>query len=180
VPEGLPLAVMLSLAYSVKKMLADKNFVKKMTSCEVMGGANNICSDKTGTLTQNKMTLTMLWQGESLEINWSDDNKCQTPVSAMKNQDVAKLLAIAIACNSVGDINDAGATDLAMFKLIDAWGFKTPELRKEYPEGIRFQFDSTRKRMATIVEDSSLPYPKRMYTKGASEVILENCTHYLD
>lgn len=69
VPEGLPLAVMLSLAYSVKKMLADKNFVKKMTSCEVMGGANNICSDKTGTLTQNKMTLTMLWQGESLEIN---------------------------------------------------------------------------------------------------------------
>ena len=51
VPEGLPLAVMLSLAYSVQKMLEDQNFVKKLTSCEVMGGANNICSDKTGTLT---------------------------------------------------------------------------------------------------------------------------------
>lgn len=56
VPEGLPLAVMISLAYSVSKMLADQNFVKKLSSCEIMGGANNICSDKTGTLTKNKMT----------------------------------------------------------------------------------------------------------------------------
>jgi len=51
VPEGLPLAVMISLAFSVKKMLIDQNFVKKLASCEIMGGANNICSDKTGTLT---------------------------------------------------------------------------------------------------------------------------------
>lgn len=56
VPEGLPLAVMISLAYSVRKMLKDNNFVKKLTSCEIMGGANNICSDKTGTLTKNQMT----------------------------------------------------------------------------------------------------------------------------
>jgi magnesium-transporting ATPase (P-type) len=53
VPEGLPLAVMISLAYSVKRMLIDQNFVKKLASCEIMGGANNICSDKTGTLTMN-------------------------------------------------------------------------------------------------------------------------------
>ena len=53
VPEGLPLAVMISLAYSVQKMLVDNNFVKKLSSCETMGGANNICSDKTGTLTKN-------------------------------------------------------------------------------------------------------------------------------
>lgn len=53
VPEGLPLAVMISLAYSVRKMLIDKNFVKRLASCEIMGGANNICSDKTGTLTMN-------------------------------------------------------------------------------------------------------------------------------
>lgn len=53
VPEGLPLAVMISLAYSVQKMLVDQNFVKKLSSCETMGGANNICSDKTGTLTKN-------------------------------------------------------------------------------------------------------------------------------
>jgi magnesium-transporting ATPase (P-type) len=53
VPEGLPLAVMISLAYSVRKMLDDKNFVKRLASCEIMGGATNICSDKTGTLTMN-------------------------------------------------------------------------------------------------------------------------------
>jgi Ca2+-transporting ATPase len=53
-------------------------------------------------------------------------------------------------------------------------------MRSSYPEGTRFQFDSTRKRIATIVDDKNLPYPKRLYTKGASETILENCTHYLE
>jgi len=65
VPEGLPLAVMISLAYSVQKMLADQNFVKRLASCEIMGGANNICSDKTGTLTKNEMTWTNIWSGKN-------------------------------------------------------------------------------------------------------------------
>ena len=68
VPEGLPLAVMISLAYSVKKMLKDNNFVKKLASCEIMGGANNICSDKTGTLTKNKMTWCKIWAGNDFTI----------------------------------------------------------------------------------------------------------------
>jgi magnesium-transporting ATPase (P-type) len=68
VPEGLPLAVMISLAYSVKRMLEDQNFVKRLTSCEIMGGANNICSDKTGTLTKNQMTLTVVWSGQDMKI----------------------------------------------------------------------------------------------------------------
>ena len=68
VPEGLPLAVMISLAYSVKKMLVDKNFVKRLASCEIMGGANNICSDKTGTLTTNVMTVTNIWAGRELTV----------------------------------------------------------------------------------------------------------------
>ena len=65
VPEGLPLAVMIALAYSVRKMLLDQNFVKKLASCEIMGGANNICSDKTGTLTMNEMTVTNIWNGRT-------------------------------------------------------------------------------------------------------------------
>lgn len=73
VPEGLPLAVMISLAYSVKKMLMDQNFVKRLTSCEIMGGANNICSDKTGTLTKNVMTLTNIWCGSDAAIKNADN-----------------------------------------------------------------------------------------------------------
>jgi len=65
IPEGLPLSVTLSLAFSVKKMLQDQNLVRKMEACETMGGANNICSDKTGTLTMNKMTLTQIWNVET-------------------------------------------------------------------------------------------------------------------
>jgi Ca2+ transporting ATPase len=68
VPEGLPLAVMISLAYSISKMLLDNNFVKKMSSCEIMGGANNICSDKTGTLTKNLMTWTNIWCGGDYKV----------------------------------------------------------------------------------------------------------------
>jgi Ca2+ transporting ATPase len=74
VPEGLPLAVMISLAYSVRKMLDDKNFVKRLASCEIMGGANNICSDKTGTLTMNKMTVTNIWAGKDLQLKVNDSS----------------------------------------------------------------------------------------------------------
>ena len=61
IPEGLPLAVTLSLAFSIKKMLYDQNLVRQMSACETMGGANMICSDKTGTLTMNKMNIQQLW-----------------------------------------------------------------------------------------------------------------------
>jgi len=71
VPEGLPLAVTLSLAFSVKKMLEDMNLVRKLYACETMGGANCICSDKTGTLTKNEMHLIRMWNRNQIHI----DNK---------------------------------------------------------------------------------------------------------
>lgn len=79
VPEGLPLAVMISLAYSVQKMLEDQNFVKRLSSCEIMGGANNICSDKTGTLTKNQMTWTNIWCG-------TKDSKIENPDGALTDR----------------------------------------------------------------------------------------------
>ena len=69
VPEGLPLAVMISLAYSIGKMAKDHNDVKKLASCEIMGGADNICSDKTGTLTENIMKVTKIWCGKEISIS---------------------------------------------------------------------------------------------------------------
>jgi len=67
VPEGLPLAVMISLAYSIGKMAKDHNDVKRLAACEIMGGADNICSDKTGTLTENIMKVTKIWCGKECE-----------------------------------------------------------------------------------------------------------------
>ena len=73
VPEGLPLAVMLCLAYSQKKMLEDNNYVKRLAACEIMGGATDICSDKTGTLTLNMMTVTRVNPDKSIEISTEQD-----------------------------------------------------------------------------------------------------------
>lgn len=87
-----------------------------------------------------------------------------------------------VACNSVGDENTAGATDKAMLQLlVTKWGVSLEKERKAYlgDPMIRFQFDSTRKRMSTIIEDSEAPNGKRLMIKGAADVLVDYCTHYL-
>jgi len=79
VPEGLPLAVTISLAYSVGKMKEENNLVRYLAACETMGGANNICSDKTGTLTKNQMTVTKFWGLEYVFDKFDKDDKSMTP-----------------------------------------------------------------------------------------------------
>ena len=121
--------------------------------------------------------MTKLWAAGTYDI------EANTPKTVVNNEKILDLLAANICCNSVGEVDNAGATDKAMLKLMDRWGFTTKIMREKYPmtkESTRFQFDSTRKRISTIVEDKSLSYSKRMFTKGASETIIENCTHYLD
>lgn len=108
VPEGLPLAVMISLAYSVQKMLKDQNFVKRLASCEIMGGANNICSDKTGTLTKNQMTWTQIWIGGDHEIpNPDSPDPLDILQFGITNARCMSLLAQAVSCNTVGTTSDS-------------------------------------------------------------------------
>ena len=110
VPEGLPLAVMISLAYSVKKMLADQNFVKRLSSCEIMGGANNICSDKTGTLTKNQMTWTQIWVGGDFEVPNPDgkaEEKFNVEDFGITTEKTMNLFAQAVSCNTIGTNTDA-------------------------------------------------------------------------
>ena len=109
VPEGLPLAVMIALAYSVRKMLTDQNFVKRLSSCEIMGGANNICSDKTGTLTMNKMTVTNIWAGRGLSVKVSDQNYAFKDY--FNNDKHIQVFTQALACNTIGSLAEASATE---------------------------------------------------------------------
>jgi Ca2+ transporting ATPase len=120
VPEGLPLAVMISLAYSVKKMLMDQNFVKRLASCEIMGGANNICSDKTGTLTMNKMTVTNIWAGKDIPINVNDVSyKFE---NYFNNKKHPQLISEAVCLNTTAMKEEGNATEIAMLTMIDKFG----------------------------------------------------------
>jgi len=188
VPEGLPLAVMISLAYSVQKMLKDQNFVKRLASCEIMGGANNICSDKTGTLTKNQMTWTQIWIGGDHEIpNPDSEEPLDIGQFGIDNERCMALLAQAVSCNTVGSVKDSQATEKAMLKFIERCGVDYHHQRQKYlpKEMLRFQFDSSRKRMSTVLEleddePTEYNYQKRIHVKGASEIVLATCSHYLN
>jgi P-type Ca2+ transporter type 2B len=183
VPEGLPLAVIISLAYSVRKMLADMNFVKRLAACEIMGGANNICSDKTGTLTKNQMTVTNVWQGKDYSINVESTHVDSAGV--LPNDKYRDLFIQGCACNTVGDIGKTNATEEAILKMLNQFQINFHKMRGVFlPEPfVRFQFTSRRKKMSTVlqnVEDSESGYPQRLHTKGAAEIVLRLCTHYID
>jgi P-type Ca2+ transporter type 2B len=140
VPEGLPLAVMIALAYSVRKMLKDMNFVKRLSSCEIMGGANNICSDKTGTLTKNIMTVKEIWQGNTTELNAEDTQYVVGDI--FSNQSAGKLFLEGCACNTSGTSEAANATEKAMLQMLDKFGCDYKALRDKHCKDplVRFQF----------------------------------------
>ena len=189
VPEGLPLAVMLCLAYSQKKMLEDQNYVKRLAACEIMGGATDICSDKTGTLTLNKMTVVRIFAGKNFEIN-SDQDENKNLV-AIKLEDlftdlIASHLTQGIACNTPLDANPS-ATDKALKDLVTRAGIEIELTRKthdvlEAGKFISIPFSSNRKRMSTIISNATGNggYDKRLLVKGASEMVKNCCSHYLD
>jgi len=193
VPEGLPLAVMISLAVSIKRMLEDKNYVKRLASCEIMGGADNICSDKTGTLTMNKMTVTNIYIGRNVHIDETAEGEGEN--KKMTNVDLAKEFGdifcrhiVAGVCCNTPDRKSAGATDKAMFELMDRGGIDIDKEKEKHNvlkkgEYIRFPFSSKRKRMSTIIENAEEGadgYNKRILIKGASEIVKACCSHYLD
>ena len=118
VPEGLPLAVMISLAFSITKMMKDNNYVKRLAACEIMGGADNICSDKTGTLTMNQMKVVKVWVGKNVDISQEQDadkNMVKINFKDYLNDIHADHISMGIACNTPEKI---GATDRGMVEFI--------------------------------------------------------------
>ena len=179
IPEGLPLAVTISLAYSMRKMLKDKNLVRHLIACETMGGATNICSDKTGTLTENRMTVTEGFFGGAHH----DD----VPSAAVLGAELTALIAQVAAVDSTAflDRSDAakGAvavgskTECALLVLAEKLGADYAALRHAHVALHLVPFSSARKRMSTVV---AAPLGRRVLVKGASEIVLAACTQMVD
>ncbi|MBR5456274.1 MAG: calcium-translocating P-type ATPase, PMCA-type [Bacteroidaceae bacterium] len=169
VPEGLPMSVTLSLALSMNRMLKSNNLVRKMHACETMGAATVICTDKTGTLTQNRMqvheAVFMSLDGQALGAGRS-----------------SSLIKEGIAVNSTANLNKEGdsvktignPTEAALLLWLDSQGADYMQLRSGAKVISQLTFSTERKYMATVVE-SPLLGCKVLYVKGAPEIVLANC-----
>ncbi|XP_046836558.1 plasma membrane calcium-transporting ATPase 2 isoform X4 [Vespa crabro] len=181
VPEGLPLAVTLSLAYSVKKMMKDNNLVRHLDACETMGNATAICSDKTGTLTTNRMTVVESYICEKM-------SKTVPSFSDIPSH-VGNLLIQAISINSAYTsrimpsqdpselpMQVGNKTECALLGFVVALGEKYQTVRDDHPEETFtrvYTFNSVRKSMSTVIPREGGGY--RLFTKGASEIIMKKC-----
>uniref|UniRef100_A0A8C8SBT4 Calcium-transporting ATPase n=1 Tax=Pelusios castaneus TaxID=367368 RepID=A0A8C8SBT4_9SAUR len=186
VPEGLPLAVTISLAYSVKKMMKDNNLVRHLDACETMGNATAICSDKTGTLTMNRMTVVQAYVG--------DTHYRQIPDPEAILPKVLDLIVNSVAINSAytskilppekegGLPRQVGnKTECALLGFVLDLKQDFQAVRAEVPEEKLYKvytFNSVRKSMSTVLKNPDGSF--RMYSKGASEIILRKCTKILD
>lgn len=154
VPEGLPMAITLSLALNMRRMLKSNNLVRKLHACETMGAVTVICTDKTGTLTLNKM------QVSALELKQGDE----------------ALLDTAIALNSTAELNDGkpigNPTESALLLWLDAQGKDYEELRKQVNVLKQLPFSTERKMMATLAEVDGETY---LFVKGAPEIVMKKC-----
>ncbi|XP_004862235.1 plasma membrane calcium-transporting ATPase 4 isoform X1 [Heterocephalus glaber] len=186
VPEGLPLAVTISLAYSVKKMMKDNNLVRHLDACETMGNATAICSDKTGTLTMNRMTVVQAYIGGT--------HYHQIPSPDVFPPRVLDLVVNGISINSAytskilppekegGLPRQVGnKTECALLGFVTDLKHDYQAVRNEVPEEKLYKvytFNSVRKSMSTVIRKPSGGF--RMFSKGASEIILRKCNRILD
>uniref|UniRef100_A0A8C7J3E2 Calcium-transporting ATPase n=1 Tax=Oncorhynchus kisutch TaxID=8019 RepID=A0A8C7J3E2_ONCKI len=181
VPEGLPLAVTISLAYSVKKMMKDNNLVRHLDACETMGNATAICSDKTGTLTMNRMTVVQAYLG--------DRHYRVVPESDLIPGKVLDLLIMGIGVNCaytskiMSPEKEGGLprqvgnkTECALLGFVLELRRDYMTIRNDIPEEKLFKvytFNSVRKSMSTVLKNADGSY--RMFSKGASEILLKKC-----
>ncbi|RLN26801.1 hypothetical protein BBJ28_00015004 [Nothophytophthora sp. Chile5] len=187
IPEGLPLAVTISLSYSTKKMLHDNNLIRVLAACETMGNVTSICSDKTGTLTENKMTVVQGWVlGKLFKSEFSNPTQAQLAVDAVALGDLAANIAVNTSAflkqvNGVAQVQ-GNKTEGAMLVWLSKLNFPLMELRRKHFQLARgdrmFPFSSEKKSMTVIVKRGAGSC--RLYSKGAAEVILTRATKYID
>ena len=179
VPEGLPLAVTIALAYSMTKMLSDNNLVRHLEACETMGGATTICSDKTGTLTTNRMTVAEAYVAGTKTTSFEEMQAAMGKKAYLLWDLICSNSTAAKSTNEKGVTEFIGSkTECALLGVVDALGMEYDKIRKSCKVLKLVPFSSARKRMSVAVVD---PNDKKsyVYAKGASEIILGKCTRML-
>lgn len=185
VPEGLPLAVTLSLAFSTQKMMNDNNLIRVLAACETMGNATNICSDKTGTLTQNRMTVVEAWLGGT-HFKKSSEISTSTAPEILINHIVENVsinsTTVLIKPSKGGDavIVNGSSTEGALLTMLETnWAIDYTNVRSGAFDETRgdklFTFSSDRKCMSVYLNKPTGPV---LYCKGAAEIIVGKCTSY--
>lgn len=169
VPEGLPMSVTLSLALSMNRMLQTNNLVRKMHACETMGATTVICTDKTGTLTQNQMQV---YRTNFYNLN-GQQLRDDDALSHLIKEGIAVNSTAHLDC-SEGKVKTLGnPTEAALLLWLNSQGQNYLTLREEAPVLAQLTFSTERKYMATVVQ-SPLVGKKVLYVKGAPEIVLAN------
>ena len=185
IPEGLPLAITLGLAFAMRKMMADQNLVRRLEACETMGSATQLNADKTGTLTQNRMTVTDAYLGGT-QYDSVPPKDISDEFAALLAESVCVNSDANLAHNENGTIDHIGSkTECALLQMVEdlrtagkgnlpaSTNFAYVAGREKHEVAQRYRFTSARKRMSTAVPMNG---GVRLHVKGASEIVVKLCT----